>query len=106
MLVAAAVVGLVSSAQAQGLESGGRFVPVPSSEIVNTKTGVGGNTKAFAPNETRTYAALGKAGVPTQNVSAIMVSITALDATVESSMEIASSSATFTDFSVIRIERP
>lgn len=71
-------------AQAVGEDSGGAYVPVTPTRIVSTDDGLGGSSSPFGSGTTRSYTVLGKAGVPTTEVSAVVVNVSVLHATSDS----------------------
>lgn len=77
------LLAVVSSAPAEavGEDSGGVFVPVTPTRIVDTATGVGGYSTPFGAGTTRSFTVLGIAGVPTTDVGAVVVDVAVKSAT-------------------------
>jgi len=87
-LVALALAGAVAQvarapvARADASGRGGDFVPLtPSGQLLDTRSGIGGVTGARGPASTTVVTALGKAGIPTSNVRALMVDVTTVGPT-------------------------
>ena len=57
----------------------GEYVPVTPTRIVDTITGLGGSNTPIGADQTRTFTVLGVAGIPTSGVSAVVVSVTAVN---------------------------
>lgn len=80
-LCLALVIGLTSlltqSAQASGPGSGGNFVPLQASRLVDTAA----TGDPLVSGETRTYSVLGVAGVPSTGVAAVLLQATATSTT-------------------------
>ncbi|MEO6471444.1 MAG: hypothetical protein ABIO14_06535 [Aeromicrobium sp.] len=88
-LLAALLAGVSAPANAVGEDSGGVFVPVAPTRIVDTSSGVGGSSSPFGSATTRSYTVLGIAGIPTSGVSAVVVDIAVFNASSSTSSLIA-----------------
>ncbi|HYN94647.1 MAG TPA: hypothetical protein VES42_12430, partial [Pilimelia sp.] len=75
-VVAHAAPAQAAPAQAAPAEIGGNFVPLnPARVLVDTRSGVGGVTGARGPASTTSFQVLGAAGVPSADVTAVMVDV-------------------------------
>lgn len=74
-----AVYGLAPVTTAHADSTAGVFVATQG-RVVDTRSGVGGYGTPFAAGETRTFQVTGLAGVPTSGVSAVSVTLTAVNA--------------------------
>ncbi len=60
--------------------AGGEYVPLQPARIVDTRSGQGGTKAPLGEAESRSFTVLGVGGVPTSGVSAVVLSVTATDA--------------------------
>jgi hypothetical protein len=83
LLVSAAGVVLVPSspvwADAAGV--GGDFVPVPATHLLDTRSGLGGTAGVRGAGSTTTFQVLGVSGIPSADVSGLVVDVTAVGPT-------------------------
>lgn len=68
----------------QATSAGGTFVPVNPSRIVDSRSGTGTSATKWAAGETRAVQVAGQGGIPTSGVSAVVVNITAAQASAAS----------------------
>lgn len=87
---------------ADGVGSGGLFVATSPRTVFDTRNGVGGSSSAFAAGETRSYDVASVLGVSPDEVSAVMVSVTAHSSTSDTGYAFMGASDAALNSSVIR----
>ncbi|GAB3267057.1 hypothetical protein GCM10027425_33690 [Alteromonas gracilis] len=90
----------MSSAEASA--EGGVFRPVSPFRLAYTSTGAGGYSTPIGAGETRAYTVLGKGGVPTAGVSAVVLDVASFASTTESSIRIWQSGVDMPNQSVLK----
>ncbi|TCJ29922.1 hypothetical protein [Nocardioides jejuensis] len=86
---AALVLVGVSARPAEALASaGGGFRPITAFRLAYTSDGTGGYSTPIGAGVTRSYQILGKGGIPTSDVSAVVVDVAVFDATADSGIRV------------------
>ncbi|MDQ2839166.1 MAG: hypothetical protein M3Y89_17430, partial [Actinomycetota bacterium] len=76
------VAGAARSAPAYAVSAtGGTYVPLPSARLLDTRSGLGAPRAPLAPDQTINLAVTGHAGIPSTGVSAVAITITAINPT-------------------------